>query len=133
MNATEATQISAFLRNRPGSVAELCGRLSEVGLSIRAMAVVDTVDVGTVRMIVDDVGRAEGVLQHSAVGYMLVPVLCLELPNRSGVFAEVAGVMANAGVNIEYTYITALPGNERSLGVFRVDDIDAALRLDYPE
>ncbi len=133
MKATEETQISVFLRNRPGSVAELGRRLSDAGLSVRGMAIVDTVDIGTVRMIVDDVHRAEQVLKDAGSPFMVARVICLEMPNCLGSFAEIARTMANAGVNIEYAYVTALSGNERSLGVFRVNDIDTALRLEYPD
>ena len=41
--------------------------------------------------------------------------------------------MAGAGVNIEYVYSSMLPEADRALGIFRVNDVDTALKLDYPE
>ena len=52
LRATPEVQISAFLANKPGIVAGLCGALAERGVNIRALTVLDTVDIGTVRMIV---------------------------------------------------------------------------------
>ena len=40
--------------------------------------------------------------------------------------------MADHDVNIEYVYATAMPGTERSLGIFRVNDLEKALTLNYP-
>jgi len=114
-------------------VAELCNRLRDADLSIRAMSVIDTADIGTMRIILDEWERAQEVLREAAVAYILVPVLCLEIPDSPGAFAAIAQTMANAGVNIEYVYATALPGNAKSLGVFRVNDIDTALKLEYPD
>lgn len=133
MKAKEVTQLSVFLGNHPGVVAELCGALIEAKISIRAMTVLDTVDIGTMRMIVDDVQRAKEALKGSAAAYVEVPLLTLEIPNSTGAFAKIARTMADAGVNIEYVYATALPEAKYTLGVFRVSDLETALKLDYPD
>ncbi len=133
MKATEETQISVFLGNHPGVVADFCASLTEAQISIQAMAVLDTVDVGTMRIIVDDVEKAKSALRGSSAAHILVPVLRLEIPNRAGAFASIARTMANAGVNIEYVYATVLGENKKSLGIFRVNDIDTALRLEFPD
>jgi len=133
MKAAQRTQISIFLQNRPGHVADLCGKLSDAGLSILAMTVIDTVDVGTTRLVVDDVGLARATLDGASVAYMLVPVISMELANRRGAFAAVARTLANAGVNVEYVYVTALPNTDRALAIFRVDDTETALQLSYPD
>ncbi len=131
MKAKEETQISVFLSNRPGVVADFCKALTDAQVSIRAMTVLDTVDIGTMRIVVDDVERAAEALKGSAVAYVLVPVVSLQIANKPGAFAALARTMANAGVNIEYCYATVLPQVDRSLGIFRVSDVDTALKLDF--
>ncbi len=133
MKATETTQICVFLSNHPGVVANLCARLTEADVSMQAITVLDTVDIGTMRMIVDDPERAKRALKGTDSAYVEVPVITLEIRNKPGAFAKIARTMANAGVNIEYVYATAMPGTERTLGVFRVSDIDTALKLEYPD
>ncbi len=133
MKAKEETQLSVFLGNHPGVVAELCAALTEQSVSIRALTVLDTVDIGTMRMLVDDVERAEQCLKGTAAAFVRIPVLSLEIPNTAGAFAEIARTMGNAGVNIEYVYATVHSGSNRSLGIFRVSDLDTALKLEYPD
>ena len=133
MKAQESTQLSVFLGNHPGVVADVCTALTDAHISIRAMTVLDTVDVGTMRMIVDDIELAKQSLKGSGAAYVEVPVLMLEVVNRPGSFAVIAKTMANAGVNIEYVYATAGGGAATALAIFRVSDIDTALKLDYPD
>ncbi len=131
VKAREETQISVFLGNHPGVVADICSALTEHGISIQAMTVLDTVDVGTMRMIVSDVEKTKSALKGSAAAFITVPVLCIDIPNTPGAFAKIARTMSNAGVNIEYVYATAMPGSESTLGVFRVSDEATALQLEF--
>lgn len=131
MKAEETTQLSVFLGNTPGVVADLCTALTNADISIRAMTVLDTVDVGTMRMIVDDVDRAKRALKGSSAAYVEVPVITIGIDNQPGAFAKIARRMADAGVNIEYVYATVAPGADLTLGVFRVSDIDTALKIDF--
>ena len=133
MKATEETQISVFLSNRPGVVADLCTALAKADVNIRALTVLDTVDVGTMRMVTSDTEKAKQALTDIAAAYILVPVISLVLPGRTGSFGEVARIMSNAGVNIEYVYSSVSPNADGTLGIFRVSDLDTALKLDYPE
>ncbi|MCH7595931.1 MAG: ACT domain-containing protein [Planctomycetes bacterium] len=130
MKATPEIQISAFLANKPGVVAHLCSALADRGVSIRAMTVLDTVDVGTVRMLVDDVEVAKA-LDHAGAAYVEVPVISVPISSRPGSFASIARTLHDAAINIEYIYATAVPGMDVSLGVFRVSDHTAALALDF--
>lgn len=131
MKATPEIQISAFLANKPGVVAHLCSALADRGVSIRAMTVLDTVDVGTVRMLVDDVDVAKEALDHAGAAYVEVPVISVPISSRPGSFASIARTLHDAAINIEYIYATAVPGMDVSLGVFRVSDHAAALALDF--
>jgi hypothetical protein len=130
--AEKLDQISIFLENRPGVVADLCAALTEQKINIRALTVLDTIDIGTVRLIFDDPANAEKVLHTMGAVYMVVPVIAVEIKNEPGAFAKVAHIMANEGVNIEYVYASAIGGTERSLGIFRVDNPDRALQIEFP-
>ena len=131
LSARPETQLSAFLANQPGVVARLCEALAEKGVNILAMAVLDTVDIGTMRMVVDDVDVAKQALDEAGAAYVDVPVITIPIPNLQGGFGQIARVLAAANINIEYVYATSVPGTDYSLGVFRVSDRDAALELDY--
>ncbi len=131
MRCTPVTQISVFLANKPGVVAHLCAALAQRDVNILAMTVLDTVDIGTMRMVVDNVSAAQDALNGSGAAYVEVPVISIAIPNKKGAFARISRVLANAEVNIEYFYATAAPGTDHTLGIFRVSNREAALELDF--
>lgn len=124
-------QISIFLKNRPGIVADVFREFVEDAINVVGLTVMDTVDVGTLRMVVDDADKAKAALEKSGARYLDVPVMLLPIPNVPGAFARVAKALADAGVNIEYVYATACPDQESAMGVYRVSDIERALTVDF--
>ncbi len=131
MRATAEQQISAFLANKPGVVAHLCAALAERGVNILALTVLDTVDIGTVRLVVDNVEVAREALDSAGAAYVDVPVIAIPIRNSAGGFARIARTLAAGNINIEYAYATTAPGSDQSLGIFRVSDHEAALELDF--
>jgi len=131
LRAKGEQQISAFLANKPGVVARLCAALAERDVNIQAMTVLDTVDIGTMRMVVDKMDVAREALNSAGAAYVEVPVIAIPIPNEEGGFARIAGVLAAANINIEYFYATCVPDTDYSLGIFRVSDHEAALELDF--
>lgn len=133
LRATIETQLSAFLANRSGIIADFCGALAERGVNIRAICVLDSVDIGTVRMIVDDVDRAKAALDTAGAAYVEVPVITVEIPNTPGSFARLARSLAVRGINIEYFYTTGTPSATHTLGVFRVSDTEGAAAIEFED
>jgi hypothetical protein len=127
----EVEQISIFLENRTGVIADLCTHLTERNINIRAIAVLDTIDIGTVRMVVDDPEKAKEAFAAAGAAYVTVKCLAVEVPHQPGGFARVARKLSLAGINIEYFYASALNGCDRAMGVFRVSDLERALKLNY--
>lgn len=124
-------QISAFLENRPGVIARLCAALSERRVSIKALTVLDTHDIGTVRMVVDDIDGAQKALREAEAAFVLVPVVTVPVSNKPGAFARIARTFADAGINIEYVYLTGSASNDPAIAVFRVDNPQLAMELDF--
>ncbi len=131
MRAIAEEQISAFLENRPGVVANMCAAMTEREVNIKAMTVLDTKDVGTLRMVVDNLKAAQEALTDAGAAFILVPVVVVPIPNRPGAFAMVARTFADAGINIEYVYVTAVTEQAPSLAIFRVSDTDKALEIEF--
>ena len=59
-------QISVFLENRAGQLAEITGLLAGQGVDLRAISIAETSDYGILRMIVDDSAKAAEVLPAPA-------------------------------------------------------------------
>ncbi len=131
MRAIAEEQISAFLANKSGAIADLCSTLTEHGVSVRAITILETVDIGTTRMLVDDVETAKAALKEAGAAFVVVPVVTVKMPHVAGAVGAVARSMANHGINIEYLYATAVADSDASLGVFRVSDCEKALEIEF--
>ena len=115
-------QISVFLENRIGQLAEITRLLAEAGIDIRALSIAETSDYGLARMIVDDSYKASNILlQHGDI-LSMTPVWAVEVPDRPGGLAEVLGVLADAKEDVEnmYSLFTHREGN--AYMVMRVSD-----------
>ena len=120
-------QITVFIRNKPGRFAELCDLLYARGVDIRAMSVNPDADFGVVRLVVDQVEEAAQALHEEGLMFMRNEVLIAEVPNRAGMAAGIGHRLAQAGVNIEYTYFSGGDENTMALLIFKVADLDSAM------
>ncbi len=119
-------QLSVFLENKPGQLADLCGILAEANINIRAVSVVDTVEHGLVRLLVDQPDKAREKAQEAGFNFLEAEVLTVKLPDRPGILAELARLLGNAGLNIQYLYGSTTEIGQPALVVLRVLDIDRA-------
>ncbi len=115
-------QITVFLENRTGQLAEITKLLAESGVDIRAISIAETSDYGLARMIVDDSGKASSILlQHGDI-LSMTPVWAVEVPDRPAGLAELLAVLADANVAVEYMYSLFTHKNGYAYMVFRVSD-----------
>ena len=115
-------QISVFLENRIGQLAEITRLLAEAGIDIRALSIAETSDYGLARMIVDDSYKASSILlQHGDI-LSMTPVWAVEVPDRPGGLAEVLGVLSEAHVDVEYMYSLFTHREGNAYMVMRVSD-----------
>lgn len=121
------TQISVHMENRPGALAELTEALHVAGVNIEAIAVPDTGEFGTVRLVPDDVLRAREALQEVGWPHAAADVLEVLLPHRPGALALMARILADEQVVIRYAYSTIEAGSEDASCILQVDDIHKAV------
>ncbi len=122
-------QLSIFLANRPGTLAEVCEQLEEENINILAMTVSDTVDHAVVRLLVDKPGEAIHRLEEKGLLVVENDILAIRLENKPGQLAEVSRNLADNDVNIEYAYCTGTPAQTEGLMVLRTADPGEALEL----
>src|SRR5215468_1648924 len=121
-----ATQLAVFLANRPGALARVCDALANAGLNIYALATSDTVDHTVVRMVVSDPTKALMLLGEAGVLALETDVLTIETASEPGVLAKIAERLAEADVNIDYTYLAAGHEANKGLIILRPSDIEKA-------
>ena len=115
-------QISVFLENRTGQLAEITRLLADAGIDIRAISIAETADYGLARMIVDDSHKASKILLEHGDILSMTPVWAVEVPDRPGGLAEVLHILAEAHVDVEYMYSLFTHREGRAYMVMRIAD-----------
>ncbi len=124
-----AKQLSIFLANKPGTLAEVCEVLSKDGINIYGMTVSDTSDHAVVRMVVSQPEKALFLLGERGVLVVENNVLLTENLNKPGAFGNIARKLAKSKINIEYAYLATSPGSKKGLAVLRVSDTKRAQKI----
>lgn len=121
-------QISVFLDDRPGTLAELAKVLEQNNIDMRALAVADAKDFGVVRMLVDDEQAAIATLEDAGYVCMLTDVLAVGVDDTPGGFSAVLSVLGELDVNIDYSYTLTTHSVGKAYMVAKVSDIGRAAR-----
>ena len=122
-------QISVFLENRPGTLAEFTDILSEQGISMRALSIGETPDFGIVRIIVNDSYKTACVLKDAGYVFSVTPVLAVAISDEPGSFSRIIKLLGNNDVNIEYTYAFTAREEDKAYMIFRVADEEKAVEV----
>ena len=120
-------QISVFLENKSGRLAEVTKILSEGGVNIRALYLADASDFGVLRFIVNDTKKAKEVLQKNNFTVVKTEVIAVEVPDRPGGLAEILDILKNEDINVEYMYAFVERSSDNAVIIFRFDEIDKAI------
>ena len=106
-------QLSIFMENKSGRVAEITRVLASAGINIRALSIADTTDFGILRLIVNEPDKADEVCRKAGLMTALTEVLAVKIEDRPGSFSEAMQFLACAGVSIDYMYAFLTPGDEK--------------------
>ena len=115
-------QITVFLENRSGQLAEITRLLANENIDIRAISIAEASDYGLARLIVDDAHKASSILlQHGDI-LSMTPVWAVEVPDRPAGLAEMLAVLAEAHVDVEYMYSLFTHKDGYAYMVMRITD-----------
>ncbi|MFH1490515.1 MAG: amino acid-binding protein [Pseudomonadota bacterium] len=89
----------------------------------------DSADYALIRLLVDNTDQAIDTLSKGGYIFDIMPVIALEIDNKPGTLAEMAKKFGEEGININYVYGSARPGDKKALFVFSPEDIEAAARI----
>jgi hypothetical protein len=124
-----AVQISVFLENKAGRLAEVTGILAEAGVNIRALALADTSDFGVLRLIVNDNQNAITALKNRGFTVGKTDVVAVEVEDRPGGLHSILAILNKAGINVEYMYAFVTQSGDNAIMIFRFDNIDEAVKV----
>ena len=122
-------QLSIFIENKEGKLADLTSTLAREGIDIRAMSVADTRDFGILRLIVNDTDRAVNVLKESGCIVSVTQVLAVSLEDTPGSLAKVMRILSDNHISVEYVYAFITISKKNACVVLRVGDNDKATEI----
>ena len=123
----EVAQISIFLENRTGGLADVFDVLARNGVDVKALSLADMSDFGILRLVVPDPDRTWRTLKDAGFTVDKTRVVAVEVPDRAGGLLETLLVLKRAGINVEYMYSVARRTTDRAVLIFRFDEISRAL------
>ena len=120
-------QISIFIENKSGRLAEITRILGDAGINIRALSLADTSDFGILRLIVDDVETAKAVLKEKGFTVSKTEVVAVEVPDRPGGLSSLLQTLDADQINVEYMYAFVERCGGNAVIIFRFDETDKAI------
>jgi len=122
-------QISVFLENKAGQLADITGILSQNQVNMRAISIAETADYGVLRLIVDDASKASSILLEHGFILTMTPVVGVTVSDTPGGLSKVLGIISQAGMDVEYMYSVFGQKEGQACMIFRVADTDALTEL----
>lgn len=121
-------QISIFIENKHGRLAEVTGVLGRAEVNIRALSLADTRDFGVLRLIVDSPDKALAALSQEGFTAKTTQVVAVEVPDNPGGLNRILSALDAAGVNVEYMYaFVGRYGAGGAIMIFRFDDLEKGI------
>lgn len=125
----KAEQLSIFLENKAGRLADVTRTLNDAGINIRALSLADTSDFGIVRLIVCDHERAKAVLKEKGFTIGRTAVVAVEVEDKPGGLNNILQLLSEASINVEYMYAFVQKDTPNATLIFRFDKIDQAIDM----
>ncbi|MBR3691572.1 MAG: ACT domain-containing protein [Clostridia bacterium] len=122
-------QISVFLENKKGQLAEVSALLGGNNINLHALSIADTQDFGILRLIAENPEAVAAVIKDAGYICTLTDVIAVSVPHTPGSLAHIVQILSEGGVDIEYTYAFAAADDDRAYMVFRVSDNMTAAAL----
>lgn len=122
-------QISIFIENKSGRLAEVSRILGDAGVNIRALSLADTSDFGILRLIVNDRERAMSALKGKGFTVSKTVVVAVEVPDQPGGLASILQVLDSETINVEYMYAFVERCGSNAVIIFRFDETEKAIAV----
>ncbi|MFX1313604.1 MAG: ACT domain-containing protein [Promethearchaeota archaeon] len=120
-------QISVFLPNKPGQLAEFFEVLMDNKIYIRSLTVAETEDYGLLLLLVDQFEECTKLLEERELLYSVTEVVAVRLSDNIAALYKIAKLFGSNNVNIEYLYTSII--DDQPLIIFRLDDNENGIEV----
>jgi hypothetical protein len=122
-------QITVFLENKPGRLANVLLALAREKVNILALTIMDSHEHNVLRFVADDLDKTRQVLKEMSTPATETEVMVVELRNQPGELARICELLGAEHINIEYAYCSSGGRNGKTLGIFKVSNAVKAMRV----
>lgn len=122
-------QISVFVENKAGRLAEITRVLYDNNIDLRALSIAETRDFGVLRLIVDDTYKTACILKEAGYVFSITPVLAVAVSDEPGSLCRILQVLSDSGISLEYTYAFTASRQGLAYMVFRVENHEKAIEV----
>ncbi len=122
-------QFSIFLVNKPGVLSQVFRELAKAKINVASIAMMDSMEHGVLRMIVEDPAGARPIFQRLNIQVTETDVLAVTLANRPGAAADLCERLSAAHINIGYMYCTTGTKGGKTLVVLKVPNVKKAVKV----
>ena len=125
----QVQQLSVFVENKSGRLAEIAEIIAGAGADIRALTVADTSDFGILRLIVDKPQIAAQALRDADMTVSITSVIMMGLSDQPGAFAQAMRTLAENHVSVEYMYAFVSKDSGRASVIVRTDEVERGIEV----
>ncbi len=119
-------QCNAIMPNTIGKLAEVTDKLKDAGVNIMAMCAWAEDDVGHLLLVADDPQAACESISPAVDECGWDEVVLVQAANTPGTLNEIAHKLADAGINIAFTYASTTDAPEATVILSTSDNAKAA-------
>lgn len=125
----QVQQLSVFVENKSGRLAEITEAIAKAGIDIRALTIADTRDFGILRLIVDKPAEAEAILKDAGMTVSITSVIMMGISDRPGEFAKAMRILADSKISVEYMYAFVSKDSGKASIIIRTDEVERGIEI----
>ena len=120
-------QISVFLENKSGRLAEVLNILGREKITVHALSIADTSDYGILRLVTGDDEKTLKVLTDKDFTAKLTDVIGIVSSNEAGSLSNFLQTLADDAISVEYMYGFGI-GNTAAI-ILKPENMEIALDI----
>jgi hypothetical protein len=121
-------QLSVYIPNKPGQLAQFFELLMENKIYIRSLTVAETDEFGLLLLLVNQTEKCLDLLEDNDILYSITEVVAVELSDNISQLYDIAKTLGSHGVNIDYLYFLVLNSNKNGI-VLKLDDNEKGVEI----
>lgn len=122
-------QISIFIENKSGRLANVTRVLGENSINICALSIADTADFGILRLIVNDPDKAYKILIDNGFTVSRTSVIAVAVADTPGGLTDTLEILQENRIGVEYMYAFVGRSGDKAMVMLRVAKPENALAI----